>query len=209
VVCFFVSPVFVFANLSRLRVPILRIPNFDAPYSYCILFFFSVLAGDFSKGGMNASNPVNAIWAPKIVNMFQPSQCNFIFELVLDEAASITYGAPQTVYLNYTLSSQVHDVDIQLTWFNKTATRLAEAMWLSFSPLVGNPQNWVLDVMDYPVSPFDVAAYGSRHLHAIWDGVRYVDPMEGTSYQVWFACCSFSLYRAYHLWFVMCFFDDI
>ena len=68
---------------------------------------------------------------------------------------------------------------MQLSWFNKTATRLAEAMWLSFEPIVGDAQHWSMDVMGFPVSPFEVAQFGARHLHGVWDGVTYADPQNG------------------------------
>jgi hypothetical protein len=134
--------------------------------------------GDFSKAGMDSADPVDAIWAPSVVNMHN-SNCSFLFELTLEPAAWQTYGAPQTAYLNYTFLSNVPAVSVQLSWFNKTATRLAEAMWLSFEPIVGNPEYWTMDVLGYPVSPFEVASFGARHLHGVWSGVTYANPQSG------------------------------
>jgi len=64
---------------------------------------------------------------------------------------------------------------VNLSWFGKTANRLPEAAWLSFSPDLPDPHGWTLDKVDRPVSPLDVVAGGSRHLHAVSRGLRYRD----------------------------------
>jgi hypothetical protein len=49
--------------------------------------------------------------------------------------------------------------------------RLAEAMWLSFNPIVNSPYDWWIDVLGYPVSPYEVVINGSQHLHAFQKGL--------------------------------------
>lgn len=57
--------------------------------------------------------------------------------LALPSIAHRTYGAPADVYLHYgfeqlgTASNATIEIALNLSWFNKTATRLGEAMWLS------------------------------------------------------------------------------
>jgi hypothetical protein len=51
-----------------------------------------------------------------------------------------------------------------------TTNRLAEAMWFSFDPIVGSPYYWWIDVLGFPVSPYEVVINGSQHLHAFETG---------------------------------------
>jgi len=59
--------------------------------------------------------------------------------------------------------------------FEKRANRLAEAMWLSFSPHAPHQEGWMLEKINQRVSPHDVMINGNRHLHAVTKTVRYED----------------------------------
>jgi hypothetical protein len=48
-------------------------------------------------------------------------------------------------------------------------------MWLSFSPDAPDPEGWLFEKVDRPVSPHDVIADGGRHLHAVTRHVSYRD----------------------------------
>jgi hypothetical protein len=142
--------------------------------------------GDFAKWGLDTANPINATWLPNLTALWQrqPSpnvaECSFLAELALDPTTVSFYGGMQQIYLNITLDpnplSPIPTVSIQLMWMNKTATRLAESSWLSFQPSLGPAGNvslWAMDVLGSPVSPLEVVDMGTRHTHAVWDGVRY------------------------------------
>ncbi|MCC5951134.1 MAG: hypothetical protein JJU45_03460, partial [Acidimicrobiia bacterium] len=60
-------------------------------------------------------------------------------------------------------------------WFDKAATRYPEALWGSFSPRVGDPRRWRLDVLGAPLDPANVVRAGGRHLHAVGRGAQHVD----------------------------------
>jgi len=48
---------------------------------------------------------------------------------------------------------------------------------VSFNPIVDDPTNgWWLDVLGYPIDPLEVVVNGTRHLHAVWDGIHYDGP---------------------------------
>jgi len=55
--------------------------------------------------------------------------------------------------------------DIEVQWFNKGATRMAEASWLLFTPLMDG--QWVFDVMGEEIDPLDVVENGNRKWHAV------------------------------------------
>ncbi|MGC2403730.1 MAG: DUF5054 domain-containing protein, partial [Acidobacteriaceae bacterium] len=58
---------------------------------------------------------------------------------------------------------------------DKAATRMPEAMWLTFNPVVGDPKGWSMDKSGQPVSPFDVVTAGGRHQHAVTTGFAFSD----------------------------------
>ena len=68
-------------------------------------------------------------------------------------------------------------VRMDFQYFNKTATRLGEAAFLSFAPAAADGNgSWYMDVMGQPVDPTDVVVNGTRHLHCVGDGgVRHTD----------------------------------
>ena len=82
---------------------------------------------------------------------------------------------PQNMYLEALLPDAEPAVHLNFLWFGKAANRLPEAMWLSFIPQAPDPQGWMLEKVDRPVSPFDVVRGGNRQMHAVSSLVRYKD----------------------------------
>lgn len=115
-------------------------------------------------------------WQAQLQQIFyqteEDASC-WALELALPLVAQQEYGAPSliTVELRVPYShSQLH-VDVQ--WFEKPACRMAEAVWLSFQPLVAEPARWRLDKLGQAIDPCAVVARGARTLHAIEQGVAY------------------------------------
>jgi hypothetical protein len=59
---------------------------------------------------------------------------------------------------------------------------MPEALWLTFHPNTTDQQGWTMDKSGEPISPFDVAVAGSRHLHAVSTSFGYRS--EGRSFTV-------------------------
>jgi len=136
----------------------------------------SYVCSDFGKPSMNSTYNIRADWETVLLAIFEknyPDRSEYLLELGLDPILSDTFGAPRQIYVTYAFSNTTPQIDINLQWFEKPATRLAEAMWLKFTPIVSKPTLWEMDVMGSPVSPYEVVVNGSRHLHAIWTGVSY------------------------------------
>ena len=53
---------------------------------------------------------------------------------------------------------------------------MPEATWVSFEPVVADPNLWTLDKLGQAVSPLDVVRHGGRALHATGEGMTYVGP---------------------------------
>jgi hypothetical protein len=89
---------------------------------------------------------------------------------------------PLRACLELTLPKAEPAVHMSLLWFDKPATRLPEALWLTFNPIVEDAKAWKLDKSGEWISPFDVVASGNRHMHALQKG--FVAAAGGVSFAV-------------------------
>lgn len=133
----------------------------------------------FSKCNLKAAQPEAKDWMPVVKKSYSncssslslpQDACRFVFELSLDAGAQTKYGAPEDVWVDVTVSSAGVWFDLQ--WFNKRPTRMAEALWFSFNPVVSGG-SWQVHKIDQWIDVFDVVVNGSRARHSIWDGIRY------------------------------------
>jgi hypothetical protein len=92
-----------------------------------------------------------------------------------DAAASGRAAFPQKMYLKLILPSAEPVIHLEFSWLQKPATRMPEALWLTFNPKVPDQKGWIMDKSGEQVSPFDVVPGGSRHLHAVSTGFSYRD----------------------------------
>ena len=76
------------------------------------------------------------------------------------------YGSPERVVsvLGFRTPGEV---EIKLQLFNKTATRLAEAMYFSFRPPNAGQMRWSMEKLGGWVDPLDVAQGASKGLHCV------------------------------------------
>jgi hypothetical protein len=80
---------------------------------------------------------------------------------------------PRRIYLEVILADDQPEIHMNLTWFQKPATRLPEAIWLTFNPIAQDSKGWTLDKSGEPVSPYEVVTSGNRHMHAVSTGFDY------------------------------------
>eukprot|EP00823_Brevimastigomonas_motovehiculus_P008810 TRINITY_DN824_c0_g1_i2.p1 TRINITY_DN824_c0_g1~~TRINITY_DN824_c0_g1_i2.p1 ORF type:complete len:655 (+),score=144.20 TRINITY_DN824_c0_g1_i2:280-2244(+) len=82
------------------------------------------------------------------------------------------YGAPTDVWINYLFYSDMNNVhmNVDLLLFNKTATRIPEALWMQFMPAPSGA--WEMNKLSQWLEVGNVITNGSFHLHAVQDGVR-------------------------------------
>ncbi len=71
-------------------------------------------------------------------------------------------GAPRLIQVIYTLSDKGLDIDV--SWFDKDANRLTEAIYLNFFPSADSVE---LTKLGCQVKPEEVTRNGSRNLHAV------------------------------------------
>jgi hypothetical protein len=80
---------------------------------------------------------------------------------------------PRKVILDLELPKAEPVIHLNLSCFQKPATRLPEALWLTFNPIAEDQKGWTLDKSGESISPFDVAASGNRHMHSLSKGFEY------------------------------------
>jgi Domain of unknown function (DUF5054) len=80
---------------------------------------------------------------------------------------------PVAAYVEIVLPNADPVIYLSVSWFGKPATRMPEALWLTFNPVAEDPKGWTLDKCGEWISPFDVVENGNRHMHAVGTGFRY------------------------------------
>ncbi len=130
---------------------------------------------DFTKPGIEGALPLSRFWQPQAKEGFtrvSGSQQEFLFHLVGEELSVQEYGCPRDFWLHYSLDASTA-IQLELQWFHKPASRLPEALWFSFVPLLPQTGEWKIEKMGQEISPAEVVPDGNRHLHASGQYVRW------------------------------------
>lgn len=109
----------------------------------------------------------------------------------MDSLLVKNYGAPETLWFNYTVDATTGDLYIELQLFNKvhqytfnnsqsvdnsiqTSTRLDEALWLAFTPSPISGLSFKMDKLGSLIDPLEVMVNGSQHQHAVSWGLLFI-----------------------------------
>ena len=134
---------------------------------------------DFGKPNIERFGAESREWIPTLreLRVEQNGQvCRVLASLAIDDAQALNSGRaafPRKLYLEMVLPSASPIIQLNFYWFQKPATRLPEALWLSFNPVVSDPGRWMFDKTGAQVSPFNVVVAGNRHMHALDKGLSY------------------------------------
>jgi hypothetical protein len=80
---------------------------------------------------------------------------------------------PRKAFIELVLPKAEPVIYLSLSWFGKPATRMPEALWLTFNPIVEDQKGWALEKSGEAISPFDVVASGNRQMHGLQKGFDY------------------------------------
>ncbi len=80
---------------------------------------------------------------------------------------------PRAVFLELVLAKADPAIHLTLSWFGKPATRMPEALWLTFNPIVEDQKRWTLGKTGEAIGPFEVVASGNRHMHCLQTGFAW------------------------------------
>jgi uncharacterized protein DUF5054 len=134
---------------------------------------------DFGKPNIELYGAESREWQPTLRELHVEKGSDghrVLTSMAIDDAEALSSGRaafPQKLYLELILPNTSPVIELNFYWFQKPATRMPEALWLSFSPVVSDPQGWMLDKSGEQVSPLDVVTAGNRHMHALGKGFSY------------------------------------
>jgi hypothetical protein len=134
---------------------------------------------DFGKPNIEKFGARSQEWQPAQVATYveeNEDAHRVVVSLQFDDEEAFQSGRaafPRRAYLELTLPKGEPAIHIALSWFGKPATRLPEALWLTFNPIVDDVKAWKLDKSGEWISPFDVVASGNRHMHALQKGFAW------------------------------------
>jgi len=140
---------------------------------------------DFGKPNVERFGAQSRTWLPTLRECSSARTANahrILAQLKIEDDAAQEAGGvawPKRVYLEYLVADAAPIIEIRLSWFEKTANRMPEALWLSFQPPAADPAGWRMDKCGTLISPLDVVTGGNRSMHAIGSELQYRGP-EGT-----------------------------
>jgi hypothetical protein len=136
---------------------------------------------DFGKPNIERFGAASREWMPSLVELRAREDeegHRLLARLEIKDAESVRSGSasfPEKIYMELFLPKAEPIVHLNCCWFHKPATRLPEALWLTFHPAVTNTGGWSLEKSDEVVAPLDVVRSGNRHMHALSRGFGYKD----------------------------------
>ncbi len=136
---------------------------------------------DFGKPNIERFGAQSQEWLPSVADLQveEGKQGHrLVARLEVHDPEALRSGRaafPQRMYLEMLFANSEPVIHLNFSWFQKPATRLPEALWLSFQPIASDPAGWMLEKSGQPVSPSDVVASGNRHMHALSKGFGYKD----------------------------------
>jgi len=134
---------------------------------------------DFGKPNIESFGAKSRRWCPSSTRIWHGESSGkalVMVELAFDPQSPDGITAwPASAYLTINIPDDEAPINLALSWFEKRANRLPEALWLTFQPIVSEPRNWTLSKVERPVSPFDVVSGGNRHMHALTGPLTYRD----------------------------------
>ncbi len=136
---------------------------------------------DFGKPNIERFGAKSQEWLPSVADLQvdEDEQGHHVLaRLEVNDPEALRSGRasfPQKMYLEMFLPKAEPVIHLNFSWFQKPATRLPEALWLSFRPIAPDPAGWMLEKSGEQVSPLDVIQSGNRHMHAVSKGFGYKD----------------------------------
>ena len=128
---------------------------------------------DFGKPNLDHFGAVSREWYPHVSEAELTKDAHeqrvlARLEFLDSESAAAGRAAfPKRMYLEYVLRHEEPAVSVNLYLLEKPATRMSEALWLTFHPLISDEGRWIMDKSGEAVSPQDVVTGGSRGMHAV------------------------------------------
>jgi hypothetical protein len=134
---------------------------------------------DFGKPNIERFQAVHQEWHAGTAAVFgeeTPAHHRILIQPRFEDDAAFQSGRasfPRQVFVELLLPKAESVVHLNVSWFQKPATRLPESLWLTFNPIAADQNGWSLDKSGEAVSPLDVVTSGNRHMHSLGKGFSY------------------------------------
>ncbi|MDB5059650.1 MAG: hypothetical protein JWO59_3122, partial [Chloroflexi bacterium] len=101
---------------------------------------------DLTKPGIGEAGARQGTWPAALTGLWkrQDERAVYLLAELRADNDDGAFGCPRVFTLEYVLPHDEPVVRITLQWFDKQATRLPEALWLSFNPAIPDPRGWRL-----------------------------------------------------------------
>ena len=166
---------------------------FDAEHQLGLLRYQVFSSEDLAKynraywaGGMDEvlfpesysrSGARSLLCEPQLEALYRRDTDNFtalLARLHFPAEATETYCAPEELWVEYRFLHQKPAIEMNASWFGKSAMRIREASWFSVIPLQKKSDDgWRMEKIGSMLSPSKVASFGSRNLHAVWEKIEH------------------------------------
>ena len=128
---------------------------------------FDWAISDLGKTGLASGIDHYHAYGVKCGNVWRDKEHVYV-ELIPEEEAVTMYGCPPGLLL--VLTPEEKQFKIDLTWYDKPALRIPEALWFGFS----FPQAVSgIEKLGYYIDPCDVVKNGNHEMHATQGGIRF------------------------------------
>ena len=134
---------------------------------------------DFGKPNIDRFGAKNEDWQAESATVHveeTDEEHRIIVGLQLKDDAAFESGRaafPRHVFVELVLPKAEPLIKLNLSWFGKPATRMPEALWLTFNPITEDQKGWTLEKCGEAISPFDVVTSGNRSMHCLQKGFEY------------------------------------
>jgi len=119
---------------------------------------------DFGKPGLETVCTDGATFLPTCVAMHRHADGYAVrLDLVFNPAAQEQFGCPRRWQL--TLRATTETLTWELRWQDKNATRVPEALWLGFHPVIAGAPRLMLSKWGQEIDATTVIAGGNQRLH--------------------------------------------
>ena len=130
------------------------------------------------------ANPTDAVWSATLTGLWHngsaaqngtaPPVCRVVARSAFGTHLHEDSGAPAAVWTVWTLLPATRAVAVEISWTNKTTTRLPESFMVDLRPQPKAGFGWGMDILGEIIRPNETAGGTTNQWQkAIWHGVQY------------------------------------
>ncbi len=137
---------------------------------------------DFGKPNIEKFGAVSRDWHPGSAEVHVEETATghrIVVRMKMEDDEAFNSGIaafPRKVFYELLLPKNEEVIHLNVSCFEKPATRLPESIWVTFNPIAEDPNGWTFDKTGELISPYGVVANGNRHMHGLWLGFIYRSP---------------------------------